>query len=276
MLTDEQLVELRTRGWTRLEAMVSPADVDGIMDRLWAFFAKRGIDRHHPGTWPVGLTLKNPGIRQSGIFEVFATPTTAALVDELLGAGSWGDDTKWGPALVTFPQPGPWQLPHKNWHFDLPGRGNPDRPAAARLFGFVSHVEDQGGGTLVVQGSHELVRRMVSTSPDHDAGQSLDLRQKLAGMHPWFAALAHPGNGRVEQFMLDGDEVDGVPVKVAELTGRPGDVVAMMPWTLHNFSMNCAATPRFMVTHTVLRDDHTFYPANGAAPERGAAPAQRS
>jgi hypothetical protein len=275
VLTDEQLGELQTRGWTRLESIVSPADIDRITDRLWAYFAKRGIGRHEPGTWPVGLTLKNRGIRESGVFEVFATPTTTALVDQLIGAGAWGEPERWGPALVTFPQSGPWQLPHKNWHFDLPARGDPDRPAAARLFGFISHVEVQGGGTLVVQGSHELVRRIVSRSPDHDAGQSLDMRQQLAGMHPWFAALARPGDGRVQQFMLDGDEVEGVPVQVAELTGRPGDVVVMMPWTLHNFSMNCATTPRFMVTHTVLRNDNTFYPAEAAPSKRGPAPVQK-
>ena len=53
--------------------------------------------------------------------------------------------------------------------------------------------------------------------------------------------------------MVDGDEIDGVHVRVAELTGRAGDVVVMQPWTLHNFSMNCADVPRFMVTHTVFR-----------------------
>jgi hypothetical protein len=27
----------------------------------------------------------------------------------------------------------------------------------------------------------------------------------------------------------------------------------MLPWTLHNISMNCARAPRFMVTQTLLR-----------------------
>jgi hypothetical protein len=272
VLTEEQLTELRIRGWTRLETVVPPAEIDPIADRLWAFFAKRGIDRHDRRTWPEGLTVKHRGIRQTGILDVFATPATSAVIDQLLGPGTWDQAARWGPALVTFPQPGPWQVPHKVWHFDLPGRGDPERPAAARLFGYVSHVEPQGGGTLVVQGSHELVRRIVSRSHDHDGGQSADLRHQLVAMHPWFAALSRPGGERVQQFMLDGDEVDGVRVQVAELTGRPGDVIAMMPWTLHNFSMNCATTPRLMVTHTILRHDHTFYPAAPAAPKRGPAP----
>lgn len=271
---DEHLAELRTRDWTRLASVVPPVDIDGLTDRMWAFFARRGIDRHDRATWPAGLTVKNQGLRQSGMFNVFATPTTATLIDQLLGAGAWGEAEAWGPALVTFPQPGPWQLPHKNWHFDLPARGDPQRPAAVRLFGFISDVGPHGGGTLVVQGSHELVRRIVSRSQGHDAGQSSDLRHQLAALHPWFGALTRPGKGRIQQFMLDGDEIDGVRVRVAELTGGPGDIVAMMPWTLHNFSMNCATTPRFMVTHTILRHDQTFYPAVPASPRRGPAPAR--
>ena len=33
--------------------------------------------------------------------------------------------------------------------------------------------------------------------------------------------------------------------------GEAGDVVAMPAWTMHTLSMNCSATPRFMVTHTI-------------------------
>lgn len=53
--------------------------------------------------------------------------------------------------------------------------------------------------------------------------------------------------------MVDGDEIDGVRVRVAELAADAGDVVVMLPWTMHSLSMNCAATPRFMVTHWILR-----------------------
>ena len=79
--------------------------------------------------------------------------------------GARAADQAWGPALVTFPQPGPWTLPHKVWHVDLPGRGVPDTAGAVRLFGYASDVVTWGGATLVVEGSHELVRRMVAAAP---------------------------------------------------------------------------------------------------------------
>jgi len=74
--------------------------------------------------------------------------------------------------------------------------------------------------------------------------------------------------------MVDGDEIDGVRVRVAELTGEAGDVTVMLPWTMHNFSMNCSPEPRLMVTHTVLRNDQRFYPSAPRSAKRGAPPVE--
>jgi hypothetical protein len=259
MLTGEQRATLDTTGWVRLPQVVEREVVEAMADAVWASLAGRGVVRERPETWPVGLVSKLQALRKGGVFDAFGTaPATVQLVEELLGTGGWGVDGTWGPALVTFPQPGPWVLPHKIWHLDLPGRGDPAAPPAVRLFGYVSDVGERGGATLVVEGSHELVRRMVAAAPGHDAGSSADLRKRLVAAHPWFRALGREGTGpepaeRVRRFMVDGDEIDGVRVRVAELTAGAGDVVAMLPWTLHNFSMNCAAVPRFMVTHTAHR-----------------------
>jgi hypothetical protein len=117
-----------------------------------------------------------------------------------------------------------------------------------------------------------LVRRLIARTPDHDAGSSSDLRKTLARQHRWFAALLGDGADRARQFMVDGDEIDGVRVRVGELTGEAGDVTVMSPWTMHNFSMNCSSAPRLMVTHTVLRNDQRFYPSAPRSAKRGAPP----
>jgi len=241
-------------GWVRVPAVLSRPAVDSVADAVWAYFAGRGIDRARRETWPVGLVTKHQALKKARVFDAFgASPATADAITKVVGERSW-DGGPWGPALVTFPQPGPWTVPHKIWHFDLPGRGDPDRIDVVRLFGYVSDVVPQGGGTLIVEGSHELVRRMVAESPGQDAGSSSDIRKRLFRSHPWFQALGHEGGeARTAQFMRDGDEVDGVRVRVAELTADAGDVVAMHPWTLHNFSMNVADQPRLMVTHSAYR-----------------------
>lgn len=261
MLTVEQRHQLDTVGHVRIPGVVDRAAAAAIADRIWAHLERRGVLRADPSTWPSGLQGKLQGLRQARVFDVFATPTTDGVVDELLGAGAWKPIQSWGPALVTFPEPGPWVLPHKMWHFDLPGRGDPDHLSVARFFGYASDVEPGGGATVIVEGSHELVRRLVVASPTRSAGSSATLRRRFAAAHPWFRALLAEGGDRVQQFMVDGDEIDGVRVRVVELTADAGDVVTMLPWTMHSLSMNCAARPRLMVTHSVYRTTTKGVPA---------------
>ena len=219
-------------------------DVHGIEDAIWDAFAARGVQRDDPSTWPGGwrgLQVKLQSLRKSGVFAPFGNDAVSAAITEVLGA-NWHELDPWGGPLISFPTPGPWQLPPSGWHSDLPAQGVLDRPSALRMFGFVSEVAPQGGGTLVIEGSHELIRRMVAESPGHDAGKSAVVKRQLRRRYPWFNAPS-----------LEPTEIDGVTVRVRELTGQPGDVAYMLPWTLHNVSMNCASTPRFMVTHTVYR-----------------------
>ena len=63
---------------------------------------------------------------------------------------------------------------------------------AVRLFGYASDVVSGAGATLVVEGSHELVRRMVAAAPGHDAGGSAVLRKKLLAA-PSLVPGAEPG-----------------------------------------------------------------------------------
>jgi hypothetical protein len=259
VLTEAQLAELAATGHTRLRAVVDRATAAAMEDAVWSHLARRGIRRDDRQTWPAGTPPKLQALRRARAFEGFDNDAVSGAADDLLHAGRWIAAGPWGPALVTFPRPGPWVLPHQVWHFDLPGRGDPDRHHALRLFGFVADVAPMGGGTLVVEGSHELVRRMVRAAPDHDAGPSATIKRRLVRQHPWFRALCREGSGRVAQLMVDGDEIDGVRVRVVELTGAAGDLVVVLPWTLHNAAPNTSETPRIMVTNTYLRDDNPFY-----------------
>jgi hypothetical protein len=213
-----------------------------IEDRVWEAFGARGVQRADPFTWPNGwrgLQVKLQHLRKSGMFAPFGNDAVASAISAALG-NDWHELDPWGGPLISFPTEGPWKLPPYGWHSDLPARGGVERPSALRLFGFVSDVGPQGGGTLVIEGSHELIRRMVAESPGLDAGKSAIVKKELRRRYPWFNAPA-----------MEPTEIDGVRVCVRELTGVAGDVAFMLPWTLHNVSMNCAATPRFMVTHTV-------------------------
>jgi hypothetical protein len=242
MLTAAQHSELVTTGVTHLRGALPRADADAMADEVWAQFETRGVVRADPSTWPRnGLQVKLQKLRKSGVFSPFANEIVSAAVTELLGPG-WYELDAWGGPLISFPNSGPWKWPESGWHLDFPAQGSPDEPGVLRLFGFVNDVGPHGGGTVFIEGSHELIRRLVAAAPAHDAGSSAQVKKRLFQDHPWLRA---PNS---EPYAID-----GVDLRAAELTGQAGDVVLMLPWTMHNVAMNCADQPRFMVTHTVYR-----------------------
>jgi len=241
VLTDAQRHELATTGVTYMRGVLARADADAIADQIWAAYADKGVLRDDRSTWPVaGLEVKLQKLRKSGMFRPFDNATTRGALDELLG--HWSEPDAWGAPLISFPGDGPWRMPTKIWHFDHRAEGDPEKPFLMRMFGFVNDVGPEGGGTLIIEGTHELVRRMVAAAPDHKVGSSADVKKLLAKRYDFFQAPS-----------FDPVEIDGVRVCVRELTGEAGDVALMLPWTMHNINMNCGDQPRFMVTHTVFR-----------------------
>jgi ectoine hydroxylase-related dioxygenase (phytanoyl-CoA dioxygenase family) len=159
-----------------------------------------------------------------------------------------------GDFLITFPNAENWELPH-----DPPGRDvwHSDELPWPSLIGFVflNDVGRQGGGTLVVRGSHRLPRSNYREVAESDgAGRKWKHRWELDHECDWLRALRSPGDpdARYQQFVEQATEVNGVHLKVVELTGEAGDVVLCHPWLIHAIAPNAAATPRFMRTPRVF------------------------
>ena len=136
------------------------------------------------------------------------------------------------------------------WHWD----GDPFRFLEGNtglfIFSFLSEIKPEGGGTLIVDGSHELVLRYHrNLSPEDQARKRKPLRLRFYKAHPWLADLTgHTGasEGRIQRLMNQTTDIDGIPVRVVELTGKPGDAVLCHPVILHARSQNRAEVPRFM------------------------------
>ena len=74
-------------------------------------------------------------------------------------------------------------------------------------------------------------------------------RDRFSRSHPWLAALtgkAPSPPDRIAAFMRAETDVDGIPARVVELTGEPGDVALCHPAILHAVAPNRGARPRFM------------------------------
>ena len=251
-LTPDQRETLDARGLVRLQGAVPVADAEAMADALWAFMDRKyGIRRHDPGTWTTERPAQFAALNRTGAFARVASPTVSAALDDLLGA--WTPPKAWGPPLVAFPGTGrTWVLPHGTWHLDSPAEpGGRGLGTVGRVFVILAPLAPGGGATVVAEGSH----RIAEAEADR-AGRTLtsaEIRERLR-RRDWFRDLSLPGAPaeRRRRFMDETTEVEGVPLRVSEMTGQPGDAWLMHPNCLHASAPNVLATPRMVVTQWVL------------------------
>jgi ectoine hydroxylase-related dioxygenase (phytanoyl-CoA dioxygenase family) len=147
--------------------------------------------------------------------------------------------------LFSLPNIEAWTLP-TGWHTDSPRLPSGERPGV-QIFTFLEPVEAGGGGTLVVAGSHRLLNDGLARKPK-------DVNRLLRQQH--FFRDLYAGRWRpTAQHALPCGQIGDVPLRVVELTGRPGDVWITDLRALHAPAPNAAEQPRIMVTHRFLRAD---------------------
>ena len=106
---------------------------DGLaMERQWwrELAEAHGIRRDEPASWrqlPGDLKAAKRDRMQARIL----TSRVRGVLDDLLGPGAWTPPRDWGRPLVTFPEPGRWELPTGHWHWDNPCDLHLDRPRGA-------------------------------------------------------------------------------------------------------------------------------------------------
>ena len=113
-------------------------------------------------------------------------------------------------------------------------------------------VAPRAGGTLVACGTHRLIDALRRREGASFAGHSADIRRLLRAEVPWLRALwsLREGEDRSARFLAPTLH-EGVPLRVAELVGEPGDVHVMHPWLLHAPAANCGDAPRLVLTERI-------------------------
>jgi hypothetical protein len=231
---------------------IGQSAVDAMRAALWAELARaHGMREHEPASWRVARPAHFQSLARRGAFSAMASPAVRTALDAAFGARAWDEPSVWGQPLVCFPEQRPWELPRQHWHLDF--CGPPEEPlVAVRVFAFLDRVLPRGGGTLAVAGSHRLVETLARRAGR--ALRSAEARRELAGLDPWLAGIERDANGdRVQRFLRDGAIVDGIPLRVVELCGEPGDVTFMRTDTLHAMAPNALAAPRLVVAQFVTR-----------------------
>jgi ectoine hydroxylase-related dioxygenase (phytanoyl-CoA dioxygenase family) len=252
MLPPSQRDAFNRSGLLKLESAIPPADVATMRDRFWDYLSREhGIERDRPDTWTVERPRRLQALRRSGAFNLMATRQVCQALDDLLGATQWQPPMTWGLPLVTFAVPGAeWTVPSGGWHVDSYGPEH-DLPGVT-VFVFLAPTAERGGGTVVVSGSHRLFNRHIQST---GIWRPADVKAALGSRHPWLRALwgedRHVGPVAVD----DDAMLDGVHVRVQELTGRAGDVVLMHPRTFHAAAPNSLPAPRMMLVEIVGHRD---------------------
>jgi hypothetical protein len=176
------------------------------------------------------------------------TARVRGVLDDLLGQATWSPPRNWGRSLVTFPEPGACR----------PGTGTGTIPANRTSIsreGCSSSASSarsppQGGGTLILSGSPRLLirrERQIPASQRHESGARI--WERFHRSHPCLMALtghAPSPADRIAAFMDRETTVEGVPLRVVELTGEAGDMVFCHPVIVHCVNPNRGTRPRFM------------------------------
>ncbi|HEY3558501.1 phytanoyl-CoA dioxygenase family protein [Kribbella sp. NPDC051137] len=236
MLTTEELEIFERDGIVKIPSAFSADEAAGMRDVLWRELSERhGMERDDPTTWtvlrPTGLKTTKFDRRAHAILG----PRVRSALDGLLG--EWLEPKHQGQVLVTMPEGVPWAVPHRQWHTDV---GFEEPLHAVKIWAFYDSVGPGGGGTPQVAGSHRVFERFLTTTGEREFKA---VRDQLLRSDPWFRNLTS------EQRTVDPMEpvdLDGLPVRVVELTGQAGDVYLTHPWILHSIAPNAADIPRMM------------------------------
>jgi hypothetical protein len=254
--TDVERARFVETGLLRLDGAIPADDAAAMQATVWRYVERRaGIRLDDRSTWPGPHAINFRGLKRDPVIRsLFDGGAVRAALDAFFGPDEWARPTSGAQVLLTFPSPGPWILPHGGWHTDF-WISRPSWPVlGVKVFAFLSDVEPGGGGTLVLSGSHRLVERFTEGIPSGTPGNNRLWARLLRG-DPWLHDVdrAGPEPERTQRLLGAEHVVDGVPIGVVELTGRPGDVVLTHMDVLHTTAPNVRPTPRVMLGKNITR-----------------------
>lgn len=269
VLSVDQVDQFITCGYTKVEQAFPAQQALAAQEFLWGKLETRGIKRDDRTTWTQPMVQISEGYDEP-VFRGCHTDRLCDAVEDLVGAGRWKMDRNavWGWWPVNFSKGAdvPWDVPTGGWHWDgIHFQHTLDAPdQGLLLLCLFSEIGKQGGGTLVAEGSHQVVARFL-----HRQAQPVELNsaiQQVNAWHPWIHDLTTAtdattaSNGvpaRVQRFMHQATvDADGTSLRVVEAMGGPGDIYLCHPFLYHAASQNHAGRPRFMCNRTTPLKQH--------------------
>ena len=221
MLSDSQLEEFARDGIARIPGAFSAGDAARMREVLWRELAELyGMRPDDRSTWAPVRPTRLAATKKDPAADAILGPPLRAALDQLFGSAGWVEPPHQGQVLVTMPTGEDWSVPHRQWHTDVGFDVPQDVPGGVKIWALLNDLEPGGGGTPQVAGSHRVIARHLSTTDERDFGT---IRDEVLASDPWFADLTRETRPAEADFMTEA-ALDGIPVRVVELTGRAGDV----------------------------------------------------
>lgn len=278
VLSEEQVEHFIEYGYVKLAEAFPRENALAAQDYVWQQVEKQGVLRNDRSTW----TIPRVHLRElydTPVFQACATQRLADAIEDLVGRDRWArrdqhkiDGWGWWPVNFAVGAEKPWDIPTEKWHWDGQHfRHYVDSPDQGLLLLCVfSDIGSHGGGSVVAEGTHNLVARYLAQFPD-----GLEHKEALHGFetsHPWIAELVGRKTGeeqsanenRVERFMSPQTDADGFRLCVVEATAMAGDVFMCHPFLYHAGAQNHAGVPRFLCNRTTpLKERMNFQRSDG-------------
>ena len=250
VLTPADIQRFERDGYVVVRQAFSPADALAMERQWWRELeGTYGLRRDDRSSWrQIPGDLK--AAKRDPIQARILTGRVRGVFDDLLGPAAWSPPRDWGRPLVTFPEPGAWEVPATHWHWDNPCDLHLDQLRGLFVVSFIGSVAPRSGGTVILSGSPRLLIQQEGRIPaSQRRGSIAMLRERFRRSDPWLMALtgqAPSPADRIAAFMDAETIVEGIPLRVVELTGEPGDMVFCHPVMVHCVAPNRGSRPRFM------------------------------
>lgn len=253
MLSQTDVRQFNEQGFLVLRGCVPEASAREASQAIWADLMARHDVTEDASTWRGQYV--NFGATALKGRDTMLSEAMREVFDDLLGISRWRSDhdsKSGGTVFASLPrieQDHAWSVAGE-WHWDQgENRHLPDYTGiqACTLLTDMAHRD---GGTLFVSGSHYAVAaHFHRTRGRFSDNYSAKRMQSFFSTEEWFRDLdggSVPKADRVATFMDRTTTVDGVPLRVHEMTGRPGDVYFLHPLLVHAGPPNGGRHPRIM------------------------------
>jgi hypothetical protein len=219
-LTPSEIEDFVELGFCVLHGAFSRQQAAAAADCVWRRMAeKAGIHRSDHSTWPPSYDIEEH-LNNPEVLACFSD-SVAIAVEQLVGAGRWCGERRWGlwPVNFSYGADLPYDYPTTSWHVDGNWfRHSIDCPNQGLLIiGLFTDIKPRWGGTILALGSHKQTARVLAQHPHGIC--HLDLFREV---------LSEPlGN-------------------FYEITGQAGDVVLAHPFMFHSRGYKHEGPPRII------------------------------